>query len=96
MIRIFVKYGIEPSERCFAVGKIGKAKHTDKKTNVVTEEECIQNPAYCTTLESALKYIRKSILMEELRNYDGDLQGAIEAIQALDAKFDEIVSKINF
>lgn len=96
MIYVIDKYGIEVSDKCFAAGKIGKVKQTDKKTNVTSEIECIQNPAYCTSVQSALKTIRKRMQMDGLKNFNGDLETAIVKIQDIDARFEEIVSKIKF
>ena len=96
MIRVIDKYGIEVSDKCYAAGKIGKTKVTDKKTNVTTEVICIQNPSYCTSVQSALKAIRKRMQMDALKNIDGDLETAVAAIRALDERFEKMVEKITF
>lgn len=92
MIKVIGKYGIEVSDKCYAAGKIGK--QTDKKTG--KEFDYIQNPAYCTSVQSALKAIRKRMQMDALKNIDGDLETAINEIRALDERFEKMVEKITF
>lgn len=96
MIHVLGKYGIEVSDKCYAAGKIGKTKVTDKKTDVTTEVDCIQNPAYCTSFQSALKAIRKRMQMDALKNIDGDLEAAVNEIRALDERFEKMIEKIKF
>ena len=92
MIHVLGKYGIEVSDKCYAAGKIGK--QTDKKTGV--EFDYIQNPAYCTSIQSALKAIRKRMQLDALKNIDGELETAINEIRALDERFEKLIKKINF
>lgn len=92
MIRIMDKYGIEVSEKCYAVGKIGKS--TNKKTGEVTED--LQHPAYCTSIASALKAVRKRLHMDAVKSFDGPLEEAIDKIRAIDDRFNAEVAKITF
>lgn len=92
MIHVLGKYGIEVGDKCYAAGKIGK--QTDKKTG--QEFDYIQNPAYCTSIQSALKAVRKRMQMEALKNTDGELETAINEIRALDERFEKLIEKINF
>ena len=96
MIHVIDKYGIEVGDKCFSAGKIGKVKQTNKETKVTTEVICIQNPAYCTSVQSAIKAVRKRMQMDALKNFDGDLEAAIGKIQETDARFEELVAKIKF
>jgi len=90
MIRVIDKYGIKASDRCYEVGKISKA--VDKKTGV--EREIIANAKYVPTLQAALKVIRKTLHFEAIKNIDGDLQTAIEALEAVDKRFEELIKNI--
>lgn len=92
MIRIVDKYGIDVSDKCYVAGKIGK--QIDKKTG--SEIEYIQNPAYCTSVQSALNAIRKRMQMDALRNMNGDLETATNKIRALDERFEQMIEKIKF
>lgn len=92
MIRVVDKYGIEVGDKCYAAGKIGK--QTDKKTG--KEIEYIQNPAYCTSVRSALKAIRKRMQLDALKNMDCALETAINEIRALDERFEKLVENIKF
>lgn len=96
MIHVLGKYGIEVSDKCYAAGKIGKQKVTDKNTKITTEIDYIQNPAYCTSIQSALKAIRKRMQLDALKNIDGELETAINEIRALDERFEKLIEKINF
>lgn len=89
MIRVG-KYGIDASDRCYEVGKIGKI--TDKKTG--EEREYIKNARYYVTFNDALRYIRKAMHFEAIRNMDGDLNAAIEAIKQADERFAELISGV--
>lgn len=92
MIHVLGKYGIEVSDKCYAAGKIGK--QTDKKTGV--EFDYIQNPAYCTSIQSALKAIRKRMQLDALKNIDGELEMAINEIRVLDERFERLIGKVKF
>lgn len=89
MIRVGI-YGIDASDRCYEVGKVGK--NTDKKTG--EEKEYIMNPSYFTSLAGALKHIRKKMHFEAVRNMDGDIQAAIEALGKADEQFGKLISGI--
>lgn len=96
MIRVIGKYGIEVSDKCYAAGKIGKQKVTDKNTKITTEVDYIQNPAYCTSVRNALNAIRKRMQMDALKNVDGDLETAINEMRTLDERFEKMIEKIKF
>ena len=83
MVRILEKYGIEVSEKCYAVGKIRNT--TDKITGQPEEE--IQSPAYCTTLEGALQALRRKMHLDAIKPFDGTLEEAVEKIRSLDDRF---------
>lgn len=90
MIRVIDKYGIDASDRCYEVGKIGKT--TDKKTGEV--KEYIANASYVSSLQQALKVIRKKMHLEAIKNIDGDLHAAIEVIKKADERFEELIKDI--
>lgn len=92
MIRIMDKYGIEVSDKCYAVGKISKS--VNKKTG--EEAEVIQTPAYCTTIAGALKTLRSRMHLEALKSFEGTLEEAVKKIQGLDDRFGKELEKIQF
>lgn len=92
MIRVLDKYGIEVSDRCYAVGKI--CRTTDKKTGKVVE--VLQAPSYCTSVESAIKSLRKRLHMEGLKSFDGTLDEAVKCVQEMDGRFNKEMEKIKF
>lgn len=92
MIRVLNKYGIEVSDKCFAVGKI--CTTTDKKTG--NQVEVLQAPSYCTTVEAAIKSLRKRLHMEGLKSFDGTLEEAVKRVQAMDDKLNKELEKIKF
>ena len=92
MIRILGKYGIDVSDRCYSVGKI--CTTTDKKTG--NQVEVLQAPSYCTTVEAALKSLRKRLHMEGLKSFDGTLEEAVKRVQAMDDRFNKEMEKIKF
>lgn len=100
MIRVLDKYGIEVSDKCFAVGKICTTteKKTDKQTGetIVRQVEVLQAPSYCTTVEAALKSLRKRLHMEGLKSFDGTLEEAVKRVQAMDDRFNKEMEKIKF
>lgn len=92
MIRILDKYGIEVSDKCYAVGKIGKS--VDKKTGEVSE--IIQHPAYCTSVASALKALRDRLIADSVKSFDGTLEEAVDKIRAIDDRFNAEIAKVKF
>lgn len=92
MIRVLNKYGIEVSDKCFAVGKI--CVTTDKKTG--KQVEVLQSPAYCTSVASAIKALRRRLHMEGLKSFDGPLDEAVKRVQEIDGVFNKELEKIQF
>lgn len=92
MIRVMDKYGIEVSEKCYTVGKIGKV--TDKKIGEV--REVLQCSAYCSTIANALNALRRRIHMDAVKTFDGTLEEAVDKIKAIDDRFNAEVAKITF
>ena len=92
MIRIMDKYGIEVSDKCYAVGKIGKS--IDKKTG--KESETLLHPAYCTSIASALKALRGRLIADSIKSFDGTLEEAVDRIRTLDDRFNAELAKITF
>lgn len=96
MIRIG-PYGINISDRCFEVGKITvrTVKKTDKDTKETaeTKEEYLNNPGYYFTMDTALKAVRKRMLIDAIKDYDGDLMDAIALVKACDRDFSRLVKR---
>lgn len=91
MIYIMEKYGIDVSDKCYAVGKI--CKTTDKKTG--KQIEVLQSPSYCTTIESAIRALRHKLHMEAIKSFDGTLEEAVRKIQAMDEKIYAELKAVN-
>ena len=85
-------YGIDVSDKCFTVGKISKI--TDTKTG--TEKESLITPSYATSFASALKCVRKMMQREAIKNTDGDLNAAINAIRRSDVRFESLIAEFKF
>ena len=89
----FDKYGIQVDEKCYVVGIPKMEKYKDKK-GVEKEIETLDKTTYHSGLGEAIKNIRKRMHMEALKKYDGDLDGALDVIAKVDAKFDRLLAKI--
>ena len=91
MIKV-MGYGITASDACYLVGKVTKSR--DKTTG--EEKETISNPAYATNFKGALEIVRKKLLLECVRNQDGELVEAIESVKATENQFYSLLEKIKF
>ena len=89
MIRID-KYVIAAYDRGYQVGEI--ACSTNTETGKVTER--INKPAYLSTLQQCLAKIRKLMHLEAIAQYDGDLAGAIKALDEADKRFEALVAGV--
>lgn len=90
MIRIIDNWGIDASERCYEVGKIGKL--VVKKTG--EEKEYIMGASYVSSFQEALVFIRKRLRLETIKDIEGDLGAAIEALKRSDERFEEVIKDI--
>lgn len=88
MIRIG-KYGIDTTERSFAIGKIQKS--VNKKTGL--EEERLADPGYYSTLDGALMAVYRRLIAEGVNTYDGDLKGVVEAVRKRTRDFERMVQE---
>lgn len=86
-------YGIDVSDKCYAVGKISKIK-VKKEGKEVGERDYLINPSYATSFAFALKCVRKAMHREAIGSTDGDLNAAIEAIKQADAMFESFLEQI--
>ena len=89
MIRID-KYVIAAYDRGYQVGEI--AYSTNKETGEVTER--INKPAYLSSIQQCLAKIRKLMHLEAIEQYDGDLAGAIKALDEADKRFEQLVEGV--
>lgn len=92
MIRVIGKYGVEVGDKCFTIGKV--SKQTNKNTGETSE--VLTNPGYYTSLAGSLEGIRKRMQLEALKDLDGTLEAAVEAVKAVDARFEALIGKITF
>ena len=95
MIRVIGDYGIDASDKCYAVGRISKLKEKKDGKYTGEEKEYLINPSYVTTFTGALKCIRKDMQRETIKSIDGDLKAAIEAIQKCDERFEQMIAGID-
>ena len=88
MIRIG-KYGIDTSERCYAVGIIStyKNKTTGKDTDVLAGAQ------YYSDLPTALNSLIKRNRLEALRDFEGDLKAAVKAISEADNELKRLIEE---
>ena len=88
MIRVG-KYGIDTSERCYAVGIVStyKNKNTGKETEILTGAQ------YYSDLPAALKSLIKRNRLETLREFDGDLKAAVKAISEADNELERLIKE---
>lgn len=86
MIRID-KYVIAAYDRGYQVGELTHS--TNKETGEVTER--INKPAYISSIQQCLAKIRKLMHLEAIEQYDGDLAGAINALNDADKRFERMV-----
>lgn len=92
MIDLIDGYKIEVLDRCYAIGKY--QKETSKKTG---ETKLIfKRSGYYTTIQNALINARKHLIRDVLESFNGSLVAAIEAIRALDERFEDSIKEINF
>lgn len=93
MIRIG-DYGIDVSDRCYAVGKVSKIKVKKNKKETGEEKEYLINPSYTTSFTYALKCVQKSMRREAIKNTEGDINAAIDAIKQADERFEQMIEKL--
>lgn len=87
-------YGIDVSDKCYAVGRISKIKVRKAGVETGEERDYLINPSYATSFAFALKCVRKAMHRDAIGNTDGDLNAAIKAIQTADAMFESFLEKI--
>lgn len=83
MIRMFDNYSIDVSDKCYVVSKV--AKRIDKKSG--EEIEYTVALGYYSTLMNAIKGMRSYLQINLLKEYDGEIRGAIEMLEKLDERF---------
>lgn len=87
MIKVIDGYGIDVLDNCYAVGKISRSKKDDR--------EYIASPAYVGSIGAALTFLCKTLRRDALKNINGDLEAAVEAIRRSDARLTEAIEEID-
>lgn len=89
MIRV-EGFGITADSHGYTVGK--PSVYTDKKTGA--ESEILTSPKYFGSMQGCLRYIRKQMQYEAVKNTDGGIAEAIQAINAADERFERLIAGI--
>lgn len=92
MIKLIDGYGIKVSSGCYTIGK--QSMRTNKKTGEQTE--CFTEMGYYTTVQSALKGVRKHLHRDILDKFDGTLAEAIQIINEMETRFNSMLEGIDF
>ena len=80
-------FGITADTHGYTVGK--PCVYTDKKTGA--ENEILTSPKYFGSMQSCLRYIRKQMQYEAVKNTGGGITEGIQAINAADERFERLI-----
>lgn len=83
-------FGITADTHGYTVGK--PCVYTDKKTGA--ESEILTSPKYFGNMKSCLRYIRKQMQYEAVKNTDGGIDEAIQAINSADERFERMIAGV--
>jgi len=89
MIRIG-SFGIIADSYGYAVGKISRYKN--KKTG--EETEILTSTKYYGSLQGCLSCIRKQIHLKVIKDFDGSLKEAIQALNDADERFEALIEDV--
>lgn len=95
MIRVIDNYGIDVSDRCYAVGKIIINKKT-RNDGTVVEYEAIQQPAYFPTFELCLKWLAERLRADSFRGIDCDLKTALHVMAEAEKRLSKALSCLGY
>ena len=90
MIKVLDKWVIDADGKQFVAGKLASRVNKDGQT-----EEYIKDPMYHTTFAGCVQAISKRMRLEAIRNTDGDMEAAIEAIKKADARLMKAIGKFD-
>lgn len=83
-------YGITSDTHGYTVGRITTTK--DKKTG--EESEVLTATKYYGDLQGCLRYIRKQMHFEVIREFEGDMHAAIQLLNATDECFESLITNV--
>lgn len=89
MIRI-EGFGITADSHGYTVGK--PVVYTNKETGA--ESEILTSPRYFGNMKACLRYIRKQMHYEAIKNTDGDINAAIKALADADERFEKLIEGV--
>lgn len=89
MIKLF-GYGVTAGAYGYTVGKVYVYKA--KKTGV--ETEMLATPHYYSDLQGCLRYIRRQMHYDALREFDGSIIDAIDLLKGIDEMFEKVIASV--
>ena len=81
-------FGITADSHGYTVGKVSTIK--DKKTG--EESEVITSAKYYPNLQGCLRCIRKQMHFEAIKGFEGDMNAAIQLLNATDERFEALIA----
>lgn len=88
MIKVLDKYVIDSDGKQFVAGKLASRVNKEGQT-----EEYIKDPMYYPSFALCLHGINRRMRLEAIRNADGDIDAAIEAIKKADERLMKVIAK---
>lgn len=87
MIKVIDKYVIDSDGRQFVAGKLAS------RVKEGQTEEYIKDPMYYPSFALCLHGINRRMRLEAIKNTDGDIEAAIEAIKKADDRLMKVIAK---
>lgn len=89
MIRLMDNWAIKSADMCYLLGEVKVRPNRNGEP-----EELFVTHGYYSSIESALTGLRKNLHLEAIKDYDGDLDGAIRKLRGMDREFTEKVKEV--
>ena len=83
-------FGITADTHGYTVGKVSIVK--DKKTG--EESETIASAKYYPNLQGCLRYIRKQMHYEAIKDFEGSMYEAIQLLNVADERFETLIADV--
>lgn len=91
MIRVIDDFVIDSDGTQFICGKLGHAVSKKDKTPY----DYVKNPSYYTNFSGALRGISRRLRLEAIKDTNGDMKAACEAIKRCDERMIEAISQFD-
>lgn len=88
MIHVIQDYYIKADDRQYTL--VQKTDSVDKDGNTIYKT-C--HAAYCSSIENAVKRCRELIIARDVQDNDYDLKEAVELVNGLDRRFEEMIER---